>query len=167
MGLLFLLQRKKTEIGEEEDKRVAGERKKKRFDIDTTKIQLKSNLSPTWQRSLLHGIKKKNPLSPKSIVFFPRSPSRDYPLSPPALTPSLPTSSSATGSIGPLLSLPRVFQALAAVSTALGSKLSLLIEHEFLSFPLPEQHSSADASPATSSLQIVLIQFQWQNLRRT
>jgi hypothetical protein len=29
MGLLFLLQRKKTEIGEEEDERVAGERKKK------------------------------------------------------------------------------------------------------------------------------------------
>jgi hypothetical protein len=28
MGLLFLLQRKKTEIGEEEDERVAGERKK-------------------------------------------------------------------------------------------------------------------------------------------
>jgi hypothetical protein len=29
MELLFLLQRKKTEIGEEEDERVAGERKKK------------------------------------------------------------------------------------------------------------------------------------------
>jgi hypothetical protein len=39
--------------------------------------------------------------------------------------------------------------------------------HEFLSFPLPEQHSPAYASPATSSLQIVLIQFQLQNLHRT
>jgi hypothetical protein len=62
---------------------------KKKFDMDTIKIQLKSNFSPTWHLNLF---------PPNQSSFPPNlSPSRDHPLSPPALTLSPPTSSLATG----------------------------------------------------------------------